>query len=92
MISVHETNRTSYVDEAQLRFATTDSRIVVTRNRDDFIALPKFFYATNETHEGILLVPWGLPNHQPERIAYALKRWRERYRTNDPGRGFIGFL
>jgi hypothetical protein len=62
--SVHEIGRTGYDDESQLRFAASEGCIFVTRNRDDFIALTKIFYATNQAHHGVLLVPRSLPNQQ----------------------------
>lgn len=92
VLSVHEVGRTGYDDEAQLRFSAAEGRIFVTRNRDDFIALTKTFYATNQPHYGVLLVPRSLPNQQAKKIAHALKRWRERYRETGPGLGFVDFL
>lgn len=62
----------------------------MTRNRDDFIRLTLAFFQTGEPHAGLLIVPRSLPNHQPERIAHALKRWQER--PGDPGAYFIDFL
>ena len=38
--SVHETSRRGYADDEQLRFAAGESRIFVTRNRDDFLCSP----------------------------------------------------
>lgn len=90
--SVHEIGRTGYDDESQLRFAASEGCIFVTRNRDDFIALTKIFYPTNQAHHRVLLVPRSLPNQQSQAIAHALARWRERYRGAVPGLGFVDFL
>ena len=67
------------------------SRVFITRNRDDFIRLTVLFFRTGESQSsGILIVPRSLPNHLPERIAHALRRWQER--PVDPGAGFVDFL
>ena len=89
-VSVHEIGRRGFEDEEQLRFAASQQRILVTRNRDDFLRLMALFFQTGEFHPGLLIVPYSLPNHRPERIAHALKRWRER--PGDPGSHFVDFL
>ena len=89
-ISVHEIDRRGFQDDDQLRFSTSEQRIFITRNRDDFLQLNLSFFQTGEPHTGILIVPRSLPNHRPERIAHALKRWWER--RGDPGSCFVDFL
>src|SRR6185295_5439148 len=89
-LSVHEMNRYEIGDEEQLRFSTSQSRIFVTRNRDDFLNINLVFFQTGESHAGLLIVPRSLPNNRPERIAHALKRWQER--PGDPGPSFIAYL
>src|SRR3954470_15970126 len=78
VLSVHEIGRRGYQDEDQLRFSTSEQRTFITRNRDDFLQLNLSFFQTGEPHAGILIVPRSLPNHLPERIAHALKRWQKR--------------
>jgi predicted nuclease of predicted toxin-antitoxin system len=90
VLSIHEIDRHEILDEEQLRFSTSQGRVFVTRNRDDFLNINLVFFQTGEPHAGILIVPWSLPNKRPERIAYALKRWEER--SMDPGPSFIAFL
>lgn len=90
--SVHESARTGLSDEYQLAFAASEGRILVTRNRDDFIALTRSFYATGRAHAGVLIVSRAYPNHRPATIAHALVAWRERYASTDPGTGFLDFL
>lgn len=90
VLSVHEINRRGFVDEEQLRFSAAEERIFLTRNRDDFIQLTLRFFQTGDPHAGLLIVPHSLPNHRPERIAHALKRWHDR--AGDPGPYFIDFL
>jgi hypothetical protein len=77
VVSVHEIGRTGsrYSDESQLRHAASEGRVMVTRNRDDFIRLTREFFRTGEPHCGLLVVPHTLPNTRPGRIAPALERW-----------------
>jgi predicted nuclease of predicted toxin-antitoxin system len=90
VLSVHEIGRRGFQDEDQLRWSAAQQRIFLTRNRDDFIRLTVLFFQTGEPHAGVLVVSRSLPNHLPERIAHALKRWQER--PGDPGACFIDFL
>ncbi|HEY3567026.1 MAG TPA: DUF5615 family PIN-like protein [Thermoanaerobaculia bacterium] len=90
VLSVHEIDRRGFQDEDQLRFSAAQQRIFVTRNRDDFLRLTLIFFQAHEPHAGLLVVPRSVPNHLPERIAHALKRWQER--PGDPGAYFIDFL
>jgi hypothetical protein len=89
VVSVHELDRRGFGDADQLRFAA-EQRILVTRNRDDFIRLTVAFFQTGEAHAGLLIVPRSLPNHRPEWIAHALQRWQER--TGEVVPYFIDFL
>lgn len=82
--SVHEIDRTGLSDPDQLRFAATEGRVMVTRNRDDFIRLTTEFFRTCEPHPGLLIVSRALPSSKPERIAHALKSWSEA-RKGSPG-------
>lgn len=89
-ISVHEIGRRGFSDREQLAFAARESRTMVTRNRDDFIALTVEAFRTGETHTGVLIVSRSLPNHRPEAIAHALRRWHDDH--PEPGSHFIDFL
>jgi predicted nuclease of predicted toxin-antitoxin system len=90
VVSVHEIDRRGFTDEEQLRSAVGERRIVVTRNRDDFLRLTLVRFQTGELHHGILIVPHSLPNHRPARIAHALKAWADR--PGAPGAHFVDFL
>jgi len=85
VVSVHEIDRTgiAFPDDAQLRFAATGKRIMITRNRDDFIRLTRGFFQAGEAHCGVLVIPHTMPNRDPGRIARALKRWHDG-RPDDP--------
>lgn len=82
--SVHEIGRTGLSDPDQLRFAATEGRVMVTRNRDDFIRLTAEFFRSGEPHPGLLIVSRSLPSSKPERIAHALRGWSET-RQDAPG-------
>ena len=73
--SVHEIGRKSLPDEDQLRFAATEDRVFLTRNRNDFLFWTREFFRTAEPHTGVLIIPLSLPNNRPDRIAHALARW-----------------
>ncbi len=93
VVSVHDIGRRGLNDREQLEFAAEEHRILVTRNRDDFIRLTVAFFHAGSPHCGILIVPFSLPNKQPTRVARALKRWSDRQRRyGEPGAYFIDFL
>jgi predicted nuclease of predicted toxin-antitoxin system len=77
VISVHDLGRQGLSDRDQLRFASEEGRIFLTRNHRDFIELTVEFYRAGEAHSGVLLVRRNLPNDRPARIAHALKRWAD---------------
>jgi predicted nuclease of predicted toxin-antitoxin system len=77
VISVHELGRLGLADRDQLRFASREERIFLTRNHRDIIELTVEFYRAGEAYSGVLLVGRSLPNDRPERIAHALKRWAD---------------
>jgi hypothetical protein len=79
VVSVHEIERTgvAFPDDLQLRLAAAEKRIMVTRNRDDFIRLTRDFFQAGEPHFGVLIIPHTLPNKDPGRVARALKRWHD---------------
>jgi predicted nuclease of predicted toxin-antitoxin system len=80
IVSVHEVGRAGLGDDEQLRWAARERRIVVTRNRDDFIAWTIAFFQRGEPHVGVLIVSTALSIQRPERVAHALRRWAERVR------------
>jgi hypothetical protein len=77
-VSVHELGRVGggFPDHLQLRFAAAEKRVLVTRNRDDYIRLTLAFFQTGEPHAGVLVIPFSIPNEHPGRIARALHRWQ----------------
>lgn len=91
VISVHEIDRCGLPDDEQLRFAVSQGRILVTRNRDDFIQLTVAFFEAGEPHCGVLIVPYSLPNKDPKRMAHALERWCARQHA-EPVPYYVDFL
>lgn len=75
VVSVHDLRRRGLTDLEQLELAARESRVLITRNRGDFLYWTAEFYRRNADHAGVLFVGDGFPNDQPERIVRSLKRW-----------------
>ena len=75
VVSVHEIGRRMLTDTEQLEFAAGEGRVMVTRNRDDFIEATVAFFRARQPHAGVLIIPHTLPNADPERMAHALAGW-----------------
>jgi len=92
-VSVHEIGRCGLPDEEQFAFAGEQGRIVVTRNRDDFIALVAGAFAAGKQSPGVLIVPRTIAATPTSLVAHALRRWDARYDgTEGPGPCFCDFL
>lgn len=89
--SVHDLGRRGLSDPDQLEFALAERRVLVTRNRDDFLRLARSAYASGRSCAGILIVPSTLPNRDGPRMAHALKRW-DTLHPDIPPTGFVDFL
>ncbi|TVP42575.1 MAG: hypothetical protein EA350_15325, partial [Gemmatimonadales bacterium] len=63
-------------DPVHLRAAAQDRRIMVTYNRDDFLAATHDAFASSAPHAGLLILTHRLPR-DPARIVHALARWVE---------------
>lgn len=92
-VSVHEIHRRGLSDEEQFEFATAEGRIVVTRNRADFLRLVMAAFQAGLPSPGALVVPRSFPNTHPAAIAHALERWHDfRSESGDPGLCIFDFL
>jgi hypothetical protein len=91
IVSVHEIDRRGLEDRPQLELAANSGRVFVTRNRDDYIKLTLSFYQTGAPHPGII-IPYTLPNREPERIAHALRTWHAEHVRDDSLQYAILFL
>lgn len=89
--SVHEVGRRGLSDSDQLGFALSEGRVLITRNRDDFLRLARAAFASGRTCAGILIVPATVPNRDGPRMAHALKRWDD-LRSGTSPTGFVDFL
>jgi len=89
--TVHEIHRRGHDDLPQLVFAAASGRVLVTRNRDDYIKLTVSFFQSGSPHPGLIVVPYSLPNRKPARIAYALKRWHGEH-PHDEGMEYAIFF
>ncbi len=89
VVSVHDLRRRGLSDLEQLRLAAEESRVLITRNRADFLYWTGEFYRKSDAHAGVLFLGEGLPNDQPERIVRALKRWH--YARSHGAEGDAGF-
>ncbi|HUG39972.1 MAG TPA: DUF5615 family PIN-like protein [Longimicrobiales bacterium] len=77
VVSVHDVRRRGRGDRDQLAFAAEQERVLITRNRGDYLFLTREFYRGGEPHGGLLLVDDGLPADQPEMLVRSLRRWAQ---------------
>jgi predicted nuclease of predicted toxin-antitoxin system len=75
--SVHEVNRRNLDDFEHLDYAAEHNMVMVTRNREDFLALNDEYHVTGKPNCGLLIVLPSLPGNQPARIAHRLKEWAD---------------
>jgi predicted nuclease of predicted toxin-antitoxin system len=89
VVSVHDLRRRGRSDYEQLEFAAQQDRVLVTRNRGDYLHWTREFYHAGRAHRGVLLLESGLPNDQPAMIARALRRWAQAH--SHTGEDDVGF-
>jgi len=58
ILTTHQVGNSGIEDHDQLRFATQERRILVTRNYADFQALHEHFLNEGQTHTGIIVCFW----------------------------------
>jgi predicted nuclease of predicted toxin-antitoxin system len=96
VVSVHEIGRRGMPDDDQLRWAAREGRILITRNRDDFIEWTVAFFQRGEPHAGVLLITTLLSIQSPARVVHAIGHWvddaKARFGGDSPTPYFIDFL
>ena len=88
-VSVIELRQRGRSDREQLELAASQNRVMMTRNRGDYLHWTREFYHAGLPHAGLLLVGGGLPNDQPDAIARALHRWDRAHSYDDAAE--VGF-
>ena len=78
-ISAHEEDMTGVSDEEQLIKAASEGRVMVTRNRNDFIALTVRFFQDLKPHCGLLIVPYSIPGHNFNLLTHRLYDFAQKH-------------
>lgn len=81
--SVHDLRRRGLSDREHLTYAAAQERVMVTRNRADYVYLTREFYHAGQAHSGVLLVEPNIPPDQPEMLARSLRRWAQAHAYQD---------
>ena len=78
-IRAHETEMLEASDAEQLSFAAAGGRIMVTRNRDDFITLTVQFFEALKPHNGLVIVPHTIPGYEFSKLAVLLVKFSKNH-------------
>ena len=78
-VSAHEIGMLEASDEEQLAFAADNGRVMVTRNRDDFISLTVQFFEDLKPHKGLIIVPHTIPGYEFSKLAALLVNFSKDY-------------
>jgi predicted nuclease of predicted toxin-antitoxin system len=84
-VSAHEAGNTQLADPAQLRYATSQGRAIVTCDVADVVALATELIAANADHAGIVLVSSGFRTDDFSAIAGVIEQAARRYPDGIPG-------
>ena len=71
-VSAHEIRMIGASDAQQLARAASEGRAMVTRNRNDFVALTVQCFQDIKPHHGVLIVPHSIPGYDFSRLTNRL--------------------
>ncbi len=74
-VSAHDVGLVGASDEEQFAEAVARKAALVTRNRDDFIALTIRAYENLGSHHGLIAVPYSIPGSDFKLAARVLERF-----------------
>ena len=78
-VSAHEKGMRGASDEEQLDQAAKEERVLVTRNRDDFIMLSVRFFEDLKPHHGLIIVPHSIPGTHFNLLAGLLSEYAQKH-------------
>ena len=73
--SAHDSDMLQASDAEQLAFAAAEGRVMVTRNRDDYITLTVQFFDDLKPHEGLIIIPHTIPGFEFSKLASLLAKF-----------------
>ena len=78
-VSAHQKDMRGASDEEQLTAAVNEERVMVTRNRNDFITLTVRFFQDLKPHFGLIIVPHSIPGSNFNLLANLLSECAEKH-------------
>ncbi len=78
-VSAHEAGMLEASDDNQLSYAVAEGRVMVTRNRDDFITLTVQYFEALKPHTGVIIVPHSIAGSDFGKLAAQLMKFSKKY-------------
>ena len=78
-VSAHEKGMLGVSDEEQMIAAGSEGRVLVTRNRDDFIMLTVRFFEDLRSHYGLIIIPYSIPGSNFSLLARILSKHAQKH-------------
>lgn len=91
-VSSHEAGKMQVSDRAQLEYAASEGRRLVTRNRNDFIRLTVQFFNEHRQNHGVLIIPHTLPSDKFSLIANGIIKYNLKRSKHESASYIIDFL
>jgi len=83
-ISAHEKDMIGASDEDQFLTAISEKRVMVTRNRNDYIALTVRFFEDMKPHYGLLIVSHTIPGSDFRLLANLIAAYAKKHKEGVP--------